>query len=227
MSSISSMWLPALLPYGCFPITSSNSTHPTDHKSAFASYPPLSRVRISGAMYRGDPTHVSASDCGARSRAKPKSPILRVACVMSLLESSRFPGFRSLCTQLRFRIALRPSASCLMRKRAVGSSTGAFLRRLMAWERSPPAQNSRTIMNHFGVFWWCSKRTMFGWFSDWRQEISLRSCCLWRCTYRGCCLSSFSQLTILMATSSLVSLFIPSYTFANDPSPSGSFRCDL
>mmetsp|Transcript_21564 Transcript_21564/g.53215 ORF Transcript_21564/g.53215 Transcript_21564/m.53215 type:complete len:241 (+) Transcript_21564:206-928(+) len=204
-------------------MTSSNRMQPTDQRSALASYPPLSRVRISGAMYSGEPTQVSARLSGARSRAKPKSPILRTASSMLCDESSRFPGFRSRCTQFRSRIARRPSASCLMRYRATPSSTGWCLRRLMACARSPPAQNSSTMMNHLGVFWWCRSRTMLAWLSDCRHAISLRSCCLCRCTYLGCCLSSFSQLTILIATSSRVSLFIPSYTFAKDPSPSGSF----
>jgi len=43
----------------------------------------------------------------------------------------------------------------------------------MALARSPPAQNSRYMMKYFGVLWWCSSRTMFAWFSAWRESSLL------------------------------------------------------
>lgn len=49
-------------------------------------------------MYRGEPHRVSASPCGCRLRAKPKSAIFSSAPVL-VVDSRRFCGFRSLCRQ--------------------------------------------------------------------------------------------------------------------------------
>ena len=80
---------------GDAPTTSSYRMVPTLHRSALASY--LWNCRISGAMYSGDPHSVSARPWGCRLRAKPKSAILSSFSPASLVDSSRFCGFRSLC----------------------------------------------------------------------------------------------------------------------------------
>ena len=84
-----------LLPLkGGRPVMSSNRMVPTLHRSALASY--FWKLRISGAMYRGEPHSVSARPWGCRGRAKPKSAIFKTA-PGAWEDSSRFWGLRSLC----------------------------------------------------------------------------------------------------------------------------------
>ena len=78
--------VPAAVLGACRHISSSMKTHlylATHYYSYYYTYPPDSLNRTSGAIYRGEPTHVSAKSSGFRLFAKPKSAIFSVATCRS------------------------------------------------------------------------------------------------------------------------------------------------